>query len=442
MIFSSILKSFGGIKSKPAGTSTDGLGIVGGDTIEGARVLKNSCYTCRWWNSAKPTVCEAFPNGIPLLILLGDLDHTVPYKDEDLQYEPSLSTRVFSKKGLSVSKNEGDFEELHPRYPKGGPNGGKFMPKGSPEYLAARKDSLERFSAPKYTVGRSSGDTPESYFQKSNIKKIREGHQLVSKLLTPEQAAAFHKASSEVEQDRLEGKESFKEHSKPSAKDPNIREYSPERLKLHNEIIAGLLAGSENKHAKDGEKPEFIIIGGVAGSGKSKFGEGPTKVYDEATHVRLDNDEIKSKLTGYTPEKATLFHVEAADILEKALHQAKAEKLNIALDATMSSSEKPYIEQIHSQGYNVSVHYMHISPMESAGRAIKRWLNYKNGKPQLDANGKEIRGRLVPTFRILGMVDNLKHFDEARKMAEKWSFSRNNVPSGAEPIKIISSNPT
>jgi len=399
------------------------------------KVITKPCDNCRWWDNTKPLVCEAFPNGIPMPILLGYLDHTTPFGDEDLQYEAKVVTKKKSETG--------DFEELHPRYPKGSPKGGEFMPIGSPEYEAAKKESLDRFNPKKFALGRSvTNANPEDYIYKSTVRKIREGHQIAKKILNPRDFEEFQTALNSTEQDRLDGKESYKLHSTPNKDNPSKRDYTPERLKEHDRIIDELLKNPENKKPKEGEKPEFIIMGGPGGAGKSAFNKGSSKVFDESTHVKLDSDAIKEMLTGYHPEKAALFHTEAADILARALEESKKMGLNIALDATMSASEKPYIEEIKSRGYKVSVHYMHISPRESAGRAVSRWLNLKNGKPQLDSNGKPIRGRLVPTFRILGMVDNLDHFNEARKLADKWSFSRNDVPSGVAPIKVISSHPT
>lgn len=570
------------------------------------RALSKPCDTCRWWNNEKPTVCEAFPSGIPLPIFFGFLDHTTPFGNEDLLYEKSITkglTHLLKKKikkdGGGYKESVEPIDELHPRYPAGTPGGlgGKYMPKGSPEYIAARKQSLERFSAPKYAVGRSATDvTPEEFTKKSKLRRHREALQIAAKVLSPEHLEEFKKALNAVHQDITDGKYSYKDHILLEST-PDNRLYTEERKKLHEKIVGDLLAGSENKKPKNGKNPEFIILGGVGGclywdheiltldgwkyiseylnekvliydadtgttffehptnyiisscdtfyrfksqhfdllvsgdhsipylsndglniksaseiyskyiedrigcnlplpylkiisegaspevyydvassitkvvipesykycfttstgyfitrrngliaitgnSGKSKFSEGSSKVFDEATHVKLDSDEIKSMIPGYTPEKAALFHAEAADILSNALTEAKKRKLNIALDATMSASEKPYIDEIKSRGYDVSVHYMHVSPREAAGRAISRWLNHKSdGTPRTkDMSGKSVRGRLVDPAVLLGMVNNLHNFDEARRRVSNWSFNRNNVPSGADPIRVLSSH--
>jgi hypothetical protein len=67
-----------------------------------AQVIENSCQTCaRRFGSS--VTCEAFPKGIPVLILMGVFDHTYPYNmpsegvdDEGLTYIPKETS--FSQK--------------------------------------------------------------------------------------------------------------------------------------------------------------------------------------------------------------------------------------------------------------------------------------------------------------------------------------------------------
>lgn len=59
----------------------------------GIEEIENWCRRCIHWEMEKPTVCAAFPHGIPLMICLG-LDHTTPYMvdgvvmDGGLMFEP------------------------------------------------------------------------------------------------------------------------------------------------------------------------------------------------------------------------------------------------------------------------------------------------------------------------------------------------------------------
>ena len=44
--------------------------------------IKSQCQGCIHWSPERPVVCEAFPEGIPPVILLNIFDHTHPYDIE------------------------------------------------------------------------------------------------------------------------------------------------------------------------------------------------------------------------------------------------------------------------------------------------------------------------------------------------------------------------
>jgi len=57
-------------------------------------VVDKACDTCAYWDHMNPLKCEAFPDGIPLAILLGMDNHTRPWiedgkeADKGLRYSP------------------------------------------------------------------------------------------------------------------------------------------------------------------------------------------------------------------------------------------------------------------------------------------------------------------------------------------------------------------
>jgi hypothetical protein len=66
---------------------------AGGQEDFYAYELKNQCSTCGHLNRTEPTTCAAFPHGIPVGILMGKIDHTLPFMygsltDHGLQYVP------------------------------------------------------------------------------------------------------------------------------------------------------------------------------------------------------------------------------------------------------------------------------------------------------------------------------------------------------------------
>ena len=113
----------------------------------------------------------------------------------------------------------------------------------------------------------------------------------------------------------------------------NTAEYTPEREKLHIQILEKLIFEDLERYIPpEGEKPTFILLGGRGGSGKSNF-EG--LVYDDHFIV-LDADKIKTMLPEYQGWNAAQLHEESSDILEQALLVCQKNGLNVVVDATMA----------------------------------------------------------------------------------------------------------
>ena len=52
-------------------------------------MVEKSCATCKHLNRGTFTSCAAYPGGIPLPILSGDISHDAPLpKDNGIQFEP------------------------------------------------------------------------------------------------------------------------------------------------------------------------------------------------------------------------------------------------------------------------------------------------------------------------------------------------------------------
>jgi hypothetical protein len=67
------------------------------DEDPGIVEVESQCQHCAHLHKETRTTCEAFPMGIPFVILLGEYDHTQPYMvdgvvlDRGLRYEPEDS---------------------------------------------------------------------------------------------------------------------------------------------------------------------------------------------------------------------------------------------------------------------------------------------------------------------------------------------------------------
>ncbi len=203
--------------------------------------------------------------------------------------------------------------------------------------------------------------------------------------------------------------------------------YSPERMALHKKIIMKFMSPEKVRAAKpaEGEKPTFTILGGRGGSGKSWF---KGNVYDEDKSIVLDADAIKGELPEYEGFNAAQVHEESSDILEKMLHVARANGLNVVLDATMKTTNGAIkkVQGFKDAGYAVEAHYMHLPRQEAAKRAVGRFM------------GKE--GRYVPVQVVLSNTTNEDTFDKVKDLADAWSFRDNNVGRGEAPI-LISEKP-
>lgn len=205
-------------------------------------------------------------------------------------------------------------------------------------------------------------------------------------------------------------------------KDSETELYSAKRTALHKEIINKLLKNADNAKPPKGEKPNFIMLGGRGGSGKSKFNG---MVYDKDNYIVLDADAIKEMLPEYKGYNAFEVHEESSDILKDALMRAKQKGLNVVLDATMKTekSSAKILENFIEDSYNIEMYYMHLPREIAMERAIGRYMG-KNG-------------RYVPLKILADMKNNEFVFDKLKKYADKWGFYDNNVKSKSEPPKLV-----
>ena len=229
--------------------------------------------------------------------------------------------------------------------------------------------------------------------------------------------------------------------------------YTPDRLKLHKQLIDGILAGKVWNSATgsfietpgfdprpvEGQKPTLTILGGRGGSGKGNFDKGvaaernsPSGVYDRTKAVVLDADAFKEMLAradGHSKIRnlAPIYHNESDDIFVKAVQSAKKKRLNIVLDLTLKSNRSKLVEAFKSSGYRVEGHYMHLPRDEAAISAVNRFKN-----------GGAFDGRLVPVEVILANVNNEANFDSLKPHFDTWSvWSRaSKLSKNGNPVLI------
>lgn len=251
-----------------------------------------------------------------------------------------------------------------------------------------------------------------------------EGREIAEKAAETEKRVKESKQS--IDQYRLEGEGVF-------------AKYTPERERLHNQIIASFFEPDKIHSAKPpkGEKPTFVMFGGRGGSGKSWFTDkerakaaGVDVMFDSDKYIIIDADAIKEKLKPpYEGWNAGVVHEESSDISKMVIDMAKKLGLNIILDGTMSNPKKAVkqMQDFKNLGYRTEAHYMFLPVQESTKRAIGRFKTKNN----------DYSGRFVPLKNLVGMTDNELAFDEVKNIVDDWSFRSNyNVERGKPPVLV------
>jgi predicted ABC-type ATPase len=149
-------------------------------------------------------------------------------------------------------------------------------------------------------------------------------------------------------------------------------QYTPERKKLHEEILATF---HEGKPCINKRPAVAILTGGAPASGKTTFIKkyvdlDPEKVY----HV--DADEVRAMLPEYKGWNATQTHLETADLVNQLIDEIGVPcDHDLIYDGTMNKATKyeKIVEKLHKLGYKVFVVYISIPEQVSKERVIARY---------------------------------------------------------------------
>jgi hypothetical protein len=152
----------------------------------------------------------------------------------------------------------------------------------------------------------------------------------------------------------------------------------------------------------------------------------------------LDPDEVKMSLPEYRGWNAALVHDESAEVFDRLLEKAVADRHHVVFDTTGRSEEfmKGMLDKFAKAGYDAHLVHTHLSGEESARRAVGRFV----GQAFKDSPDPEKRGRYVPVGFIAEHIDGhpQRVYDKLREdpRVKSWvSYDANDLASG----KIISS---
>jgi predicted ABC-type ATPase len=147
--------------------------------------------------------------------------------------------------------------------------------------------------------------------------------------------------------------------------------FTPQRAKLHAEIIEDTLKGAEPQ-----ANPRYNVMGGGPASGKSSMEKATPELAKNA--VLVNADEFKLALPEYAEmgtKAAAHTHEESSYLVARATEESFARRLNVTLDGTGDASVaklRGKIEAARDAGYTVHGHYISIPTDEAVDRAMAR----------------------------------------------------------------------
>lgn len=166
--------------------------------------------------------------------------------------------------------------------------------------------------------------------------------------------------------------------------DPYLRPdgtFTPERQALHDDVVARSVEGIPP--ARKGSKPEFEMLGGGAGAGKSTVlssGVVNVRAKDKAVYINADDikgiiPEVIEKQKKGEKDWASFSHEESSYLAKRVLSAATERRQHVVIDGTGDGSVASVVSKTSAArraGYKVKATYITIDPDEAVRRATKR----------------------------------------------------------------------
>lgn len=198
--------------------------------------------------------------------------------------------------------------------------------------------------------------------------------------------------------------------------------YTPERKKLHKQIIQGILDSANGP--KPGEKPVAVLMGGGSAAGKGTIRSALVIPKYQSEGIQLgisDCDDIKSQLPEYEHFKsqdvesaAYRVHEESMDIAMEALDELIKHKKNLMFDGTMKSIGKytRIIDNLHKAGYHIQIVGTDVPVEVAIQRSNQRAKQTGRKVPEGIIRGSH--GGFAATFpELIDKVDSYSLYDNS-----------------------------
>ena len=179
--------------------------------------------------------------------------------------------------------------------------------------------------------------------------------------------------------------------------------FTPERQKLHDEILEHQLAGPRDKagnlirRATAVEKPEIAVLGGGPASGKTVANKAALKRFGNNA-APVDPDEIRGMFPEYqvlvvegSSEAASITHVEASHLAKRIIKEGQRRGLNIVADGTGDGDYDSFVRKL--AGYR----------KRGATRLVGNYVTIDTDEAMIRMLGRAERsGRYVPEDVLRG----------------------------------------
>jgi len=154
--------------------------------------------------------------------------------------------------------------------------------------------------------------------------------------------------------------------------------FTSSRKETHNKIIQ---RNFKDKRTIDKKDPDFYILGGIAGSGKTTT---LVRKIPERTVV-IANDDFKQDLSKFdkSPIKrfplahSQFFHEEADILVRRSIRKAIKEKRDVTLDGTLRkfSKSQRLVRKFKEEGYDVHLLGTQMKPNQAVENITGRFLS-------------------------------------------------------------------
>jgi predicted ABC-type ATPase len=325
--------------------------------------------------------------------------------------------------GDKTSKNDDDLEKYSPvqrRVSSGNREGGRFTSTGAGTRSGEdpKKPGLVRPGAGTQT-GQGQVDAQGKPIDDDAEHKRME--EILNTKFEHTIADEFVNSLPPEVQDKIKWAEAEQAKGTPTAQEfMKDGQWTPERQALHEKILDEFFNEKAVQAAtpKEGEQPDFVMLGGRPGAGKTTALNSGVFPIDTKNYVVINADEFQTHLPGYKPHLAGLYTQEGQYLAEAAEKIARESGINIIYDATMKST-MPAVERakaLKKAGYKTSVFFVHVRPQISAKRAlVQRFMNPKDG-------------RYVPAKVLINAVTNEQTFAHVQPLSDRWALFDGNGP--------------